>query len=204
MYSPAAPSRKRPAAAKNLQLSSVRSISNSMIETGLPTFSDSIAERCSMSPSMRRASSWRASLRSRVLAAHSGKARPAAATASSTSATSDAGAVPITRPVAGLMMSSVAPLRAGRHSLSMKFWSCMAASEGGTGERASSPVSERSARESGRIAPIRSSEPSVTMDSTPPPKGHHDHDQRRAGDRGCRPPVAALLPPLGRAAPRSP
>ena len=131
MYSPAArPSRKRPAAAKNFQLSSVRSISNSMIETGLPTFSDSIADRCSMSPSMRRASSWSASLRSRgVLAAHAGKARPAAATASSTSAASEAGAVPMTAPVAGLTMSSVAPLRAGRHSLSMKFWSCMAASE---------------------------------------------------------------------------
>ena len=76
MYSPAArPSRKRPAEAKNFQLSRVRSISNSMIETGLPTFSDSMAERFSMSASMRRASSWSASLRSRgVLAAHSGKA----------------------------------------------------------------------------------------------------------------------------------
>ena len=35
----ALPSRKRPAAAKKRQLSRVRSISNSMIETGLPTFS---------------------------------------------------------------------------------------------------------------------------------------------------------------------
>ena len=147
MYSPAArPSRKRPAEAKNFQLSRVRSISNSMIETGLPTFSDSMADRFSMSASMRRASSWIASLRSRgVLAAHSGKARAAAATASSTSAVSDAGAVPMTAPVAGFRMSSVAPLRAGRHSLSMKFWSGM------SGLRC-----ERSARKSGRIWRIRS------------------------------------------------
>ncbi len=95
-----------------------------MIETGLPTLRDSMAESSSMSPSMASASLWRISDRPRgVRAAQASNAPAAAATASSTSAASLAGAVPMTSPVAGSSTSSVAPERAGLNSPAMKFWS---------------------------------------------------------------------------------
>ena len=122
MYSPAAlPSRKRQADAKKRQLSFVRSISNSTIPTGLPTFSHSMRDSSSMLSSTMSATRCRISLRSRgVRAAHAGNAAAAATTAASTSAASLAGTSPITAPVAGFTTESVAPLRAERQSPPMK------------------------------------------------------------------------------------
>jgi hypothetical protein len=99
----------------------VRSISNSTIPTGLPTFSHSIRDSSSMLSSMMSATRCRVSLRSRgVSAAHAGKASAAAETAASTSAAPEAGTVPMTSPVAGLTTSSVAPSAAGRQPPPMK------------------------------------------------------------------------------------
>ncbi len=122
MYSPAAlPSRNRHAEAKKRQLSFVRSISNSTMPTGLPTFSHSIRDSSSMLASMTSATRCRISLRWRGdCADHSPNAAVAAWTAASTSAASLAGTSPIATPVAGLMTASVAPLCAGRQSPPMK------------------------------------------------------------------------------------
>jgi hypothetical protein len=100
MYSPAAlPSRNRQAEAKNRQLSLVRSISNSTMPTGLPTFSHSMRDSSSMLSSITSATRCRISLRSRgVSADHAGNASDAARTAASTSAASLAGTSPIDLP----------------------------------------------------------------------------------------------------------
>jgi hypothetical protein len=94
-----------------------------MIETGLPTFSDSMRLMFGRSSSMRRASAPRASLRSLgVLSAQAGSAAVAACTASSTSAASLEGTAAMTDPVAGARTSSVAPPFASRQPPPMKFW----------------------------------------------------------------------------------
>ncbi|CAB4613200.1 unannotated protein [freshwater metagenome] len=122
MYSPAAcASIVRAAPAKNRRLSIVRSNSKSMIETGLPTFSPSIAFNSSRFSSRRSASASNASARARGVAVpHSANAAFAAPTAASTSEASLEGTEPITAPVAGASTSSVAPLWAGTHFPPMK------------------------------------------------------------------------------------
>ena len=105
------PSRKRPADAKKRQLSIVRSISKSMIDTGLPTFSLSRLDSSSMFSSTTSATLCRISLRSRgVRADQSSNAPAAASTAASTSALSLEATSPMTAPVAGFTTLSVAPL----------------------------------------------------------------------------------------------
>ena len=117
------------APAKNRQLSTVRSISNSIIEAGLPQFCISIFLIVSRSASMASATLWSRSLRARgVIAAHSSNAAAAASTAASTSSGPLAGTFASTSPVAGFSTSSVAPPRASTQLPPMKFWSAIARS----------------------------------------------------------------------------
>ena len=122
MYSPAAcASIVRAAPAKNRRLSIVRSNSKSIIETGFPTFSPSMAFNSSRFSSSRSASASNASDRVRGVAVpHSANAAFAAFTAASTSAASLDGTEAMTAPVAGASTSSVTPLWAGTHFPPMK------------------------------------------------------------------------------------
>ncbi len=121
-YSPAArPSRKRAPAAKKRQLSTVRSISKSMIERGLPTLRISRSDSVAMSASIASATLFSNSKRWRgVVSDHAPYASDAAATASSTSSASLDATSSSRTPVAGSSTSSVAPRRVGFHAPPMK------------------------------------------------------------------------------------
>ncbi len=124
----ARPSRKRAPPAKNRQLSSVRSISNSMIDAGLPQFSISSRLMVSRSASIASATLWRRLAAGPRASSRSTRRRrrrprrprrrrprrPLAGTLASTS------------PVAGFRTSSVAPSRASTQLPPMKFWSGIA------------------------------------------------------------------------------
>ena len=122
-YSPAArPSRNARRRPKKRRLSTLRSISNSMIERGLPTFRISISLSGRMSSSTACATRCSASARCRgVVDDHASNAPAAAATAASTSAASELATLAITSPVAGFTTSSVCPSRAATQLPPMKF-----------------------------------------------------------------------------------
>src|SRR6478672_2668060 len=110
MYSPAdLPSRLRAAPAKKRRLSAENGISSRETINGLPTLLDSICASSSALSSRICASLCRSSERSfGVASSHSGSARFARSTVSSTSSAVMFGTAPIVSAVAGLMTSIVA------------------------------------------------------------------------------------------------
>ena len=117
---------KRGAWAKKRQLSMVRSISNSMIDTGLPTLRHSSSESSSTLSAMIWATCVSISLRARgVVWDQAPKASRAAATAASTSAGPLKGTSARTEPWAGSTTDRVRPSRASTKRPAMKFPVCM-------------------------------------------------------------------------------